>query len=222
MKIAISSLIAGILLCYLGLTVGGLAFFAVWLGISFLITAWGYAFGAAGIYGKQADGQLAFWSVLLHLPYFLFLLSVWHAIRRLNRENAFDRITDDIMIGRRLLVGELPDDIATVVDLTAEFHEPSGLIANINYIALPILDSSVPDLNALNEIIAGLPDGKTYIHCAQGHGRTGLFTAFLLIKRGIVKGPDAALVLLKKKRPALSLTAEQNRYLRKAVADNPE
>jgi len=222
MKIALMSLIAGIFLCYLGMNVGGLALFAVWLGMDFLITAGGYAFGTAGIYGKRANGQLPFWSVLLHLPFFLYLLTTWHTVRWLKRENAFDSITDDIVIGRRLLGWELPNDIVTVVDLTAEFHEQSGMIAKINYLSLPILDGSVPDWNALNKTIANIPVGKTYIHCAQGHGRTGLFTAFLLIRRRVVKDLDGALALLKKKRPALSLTAEQMQFLRKALADQPD
>ena len=31
-----------------------------------------------------------------------------------------------------------------------------------------------------------------YIHCAQGHGRTGLFASLLLLEKGMVTSPEEA------------------------------
>lgn len=214
MRLIIASLTVGTLLIVLGIIQGGWAWLAAWLGISFILTGLGYAFIGAGVYGKRATGRLSFWAMMLHLPFFIYALIVWHAVRRLIRENSYDCITENIIIGRRLLPAEYPEGIDTIIDLTAEFIEPIGLIESVNYIALPILDGSVPAIDALNDALAKIPEGKLYIHCAQGHGRTGLFTSILLIRRGVVSNLDEALALLKAKRPALALTPEQKQFVR--------
>jgi hypothetical protein len=220
MKLIFANLAVGALLFHLGIDNGGAALAVSWIGISFILTGLGYATNNAGIYGKQATGRLPFWAVMLHLPFFIYALIVWHIVRLLIRENAYDRITDNIVIGRRLLAAEYPDGIDIIVDLTAEFIEPAGVIGTAQYIALPILDGSVPESNALNAAIKKIAGGNIYIHCAQGHGRTGLFVSILLINRGVVSNLDEALALLKNKRPALALTPKQKQFVRN-VTENP-
>lgn len=215
MRLIVENLAVGAVLFYLGIVHGGAALPASWLGISFIMTGLGYATNNAGVYGKQATGKFSVWAMIVHLPFFIYTLILWHAVRRLLRENAYDRITENIVIGRRLLAAEYPDGIDTIVDLTAEFIEPAGIIGSVNYIALPILDASVPETDALNAAIEKIGEGNIYIHCAQGHGRTGLFTSILLIDRGVVSNFEEALALLKNKRPALTLTPQQKRFVRK-------
>ncbi len=64
----------------------------------------------------------------------------------------------------------------------------------------------------LNEI-QNYREKNMYIHCAQGHGRTGLFTALLLLERGIVSNVEDALALLQLKRPKLRINKRQMEFL---------
>ena len=52
-----------------------------------------------------------------------------------------------------------------------------------------------------------------YIHCADGHGRTGLFTAALLGKLSLANTPDAALRIIQNQRPGVKLSFAQNQTL---------
>ena len=152
----------------------------LWPALSFLIVAGGYFHFGPRVYGKTPKGVLSPISQLLLLPYLVFLWFVWYIARLVKREPAFDQLTENIVIGRRLLSRELPEDIDHVVDLTCEFTEPKALRA-CSYHSFQILDGFVPpkgELRRWAQHAAGL-SGKLYIHCAEGHGRTGLFAAVL-------------------------------------------
>jgi hypothetical protein len=214
MHLIVGSLLVGVALIYLGFSSRGFAFIAVWLGVNFLLTAVAYASKSARIYGKNTSGRFALWAQLLYLPFFLYTLIIWHIVQRLINEHAYDWITESIIIGRRLVHPEYPVGVVNYVDLTAEFSEPKALIGRLNYISLPILDGGVPDKKALLTAMDKLLAGVTYIHCAQGHGRSGLFAALLLLKQGQVSTIEEALILLKNKRPKLTLTKAQNVFVR--------
>lgn len=213
MKLIIANLLVGASLIYLGLSAGGFGFIASWLGLDFFLTGLGYAGIGARIYGKNDAGRYPIWAVILYFPFFLYTLVAWHLVQSLIKENAYDWITADIVIGRRLSGKESPAGVENYVDLTAEFYEPKSVSKNSNYISLPILDGHVPDIDELNSALDKLSTGVTYIHCGQGHGRTGLFTALLLAKRCEVTTPEEALILMRKKRPKLSLTSRQKEFL---------
>jgi protein-tyrosine phosphatase len=100
-----------------------------------------------------------------------------------------------------------------VVDLTAEFYEPKAVIENVVYISLPVLDGHIPNSHLLKAVLDRLSDSVIYIHCGQGHGRSGLVAALLLARRGDAATPEAAIALLKSKRPKLGLTAIQYEFL---------
>ena len=213
LKLTIACSLVGIALIYLGLTSSGLGQLSAWLGLGFCLTGLGYRKQDARIYGKQQSGQFPLWSTLLYCPFFLYTLAIWHLVQLLIKENAFDWILPDIVIGRRLAGKKQPEDIVNYVDLTAEFYEPKHVIEKYHYVSLPILDGSVPEIDRLTNAIDSLSPGITYIHCGQGHGRTGLFTAILLYRRGEVATLDEALALLKSKRPKLSLTQQQRQFV---------
>jgi hypothetical protein len=214
MNLILANFIVAISLVFVGFANGGLTILAAWLGLGFLFTGFGYANRYALIYGKKKSGAFPFWSLIIFLPFFLYALVIWHFVQLLIRENAFDWITENLVIGRRLSGSEYPVGIDNFVDLTAEFWEPRAIVNKYNYVSLPILDGEVPSLEQINASLALLKDGKTYIHCGQGHGRTGLFAAMLLLKQGIVLTPDEAIALLKSRRPKLTLTAKQKQFLR--------
>jgi hypothetical protein len=209
-----ANLLVGISLIFLGFLNGGFCLIAGWLGLGFMLTSLGYAGIDAGIYGKKDSGQYPVWSIIIYLPFFLYTLMIWHLVQLFISENAYDRVTENIIIGRRLCQLEYPEGVENYVDLTAEFYEPKAVIENVNYIFLPILDGDIPDVQKLNAVFDKLSNGITYIHCGQGHGRTGLFAALLLARRGKVSTLEEALALLKSKRPKLSLTAKQKAFVR--------
>lgn len=217
MKLIIANLLVGISLIYLGLSSSGFGLIAAWLGLDFFLTGLGYAGIGARIYGKKESGRFPVWAIILYLPFFLYTLAAWHLIQLMIRENAYDWVTADIVIGRRLSGKEYPEGVQNYVDLTAEFYEPKSVIENFNYISLPILDGHVPDIDKLNLALDKLSNGITYIHCGQGHGRTGLFTALLLATRGEVSTLEEALALLRSKRPKLVVTSKQKEFVRKVI-----
>lgn len=217
MKLIIANLLVGISLIYLGFSGSGFGLLAAWLGLDFFLTGLGYAGLGARIYGKKESGRFPVWAIILYLPFFLYTLAIWHLVQLMIRENAYDRVTANIIIGRRLCNKTYPEGVENYVDLTAEFCEPKSVIENFNYISLPILDGHVPDIDKLNFALDKLSNGITYIHCGQGHGRTGLFAALLLARRGEVSTLEEALALLRRNRPKLSLTSKQNEFVRTII-----
>ena len=202
-----------------------LAFYAFTSGGWFLLLAWpAISFGVIGlahltfghrVFGKRPDGSMAFASVAILFPYLLYLWGVWHIIRLLSREPAHNTLVDGVLIGRRLLAAELPAGTQTVVDLTSEFPEPSALRSVSNYVAAPILDASVLPPESLADLASQIATAETplYIHCAQGHGRTGLVAALFLLARGDADTPDTAIEMIQSSRPLVGLNGVQRASL---------
>ncbi len=176
----------GLLLMAVGFYEGGWMLVVVWLGGDFLVLGIAHARGAHRVLGKRPDGSLPFWSWVVFLPLLLYTSAVWQILRLISREAAHNVVNNSLVVGRRLLPGELSGEFANYVDLTAEFSEPRAIRASSGFLSFPILDGSAPDSKALREFVHRLRPGKTYIHCAQGHGRTGLFALAVLLKSGVV------------------------------------
>ncbi len=83
-----------------------------------------------------------------------------------------------------------------------------------------MLDAGSRPPESLAHIVRELAevDGPLFIHCAQGHGRTGLIAALLLIARGTAADPDGALKLIQASRPSVSLNRVQRFALHDAAA----
>ena len=182
----------------------------LWPAVSFGVVALGYLHFGPIVYGKSSRGILSPFSQLILLPYLLYLWSVWYALRLVKREPAFNQLTDSVLIGRRLLSHELPDNINHVIDLTCEFSEPNAL-RSTSYHLFPILDGFVPSPNQLREWVHEVAalSGNVFIHCAEGHGRTGLFAAALLLATGHSNTPADAIQFIRSKRPMVRLGHRQ-------------
>ena len=181
----------------------------LWPAISFGIVAVGYLFFGPKVFGKS-EGVLSTLNTILLLPYLLYMWSVWYLVRFVKTETAYDQLTESIYIGRRLLSHEFPDFVDHVIDLTCEFTEPKPL-RNADYHSFQILDGFAPQTAQLKQWIANTANlnGNIYIHCAEGHGRTGLFAAALLVQLGNFTSVDDALEFVKSKRPLVRLGARQ-------------
>jgi protein-tyrosine phosphatase len=179
-----------------------------------LLMSAGYAGLGPGIYFKTRDGRIPFWARLLHYPIVLTSGTEYLLKAAFSKENAYDRVGDDLILGRRPRPNEFPEGVANCVDLAAEFGEPQAIRESTNYVNLPVLDGDVPTQDALRTAIASLVPGTTFVHCAVGHGRTGVFALALLAERGRVKSYEEGIGLLKGVRPGIDLNAKQEAFVR--------
>jgi protein-tyrosine phosphatase len=200
----------GILFCIMGATLAAYAVFsrgiwlmALWPAASIITIGIGYLLLGPSVFGKQPDGSMSRWSLALLLPYLFFTWGVWHVARLIKREDPYNELVPGVLIGRRLLASELPSDIDMVVDLTSEFPEPRAIRSRSTYLSFPILDGSVPSTDQLASVLEELckQSSTIYIHCAEGHGRTCLVAAGLLLMKGITVGPDDAIRRVQSCRP---------------------
>lgn len=184
-----------------------------WASLSFAIVASAYIGILPRAFFKGSNGVIPVWSKLLNLPFLLYTCMIWHIYRLLSNESATNKVSDELVIGRRLLAKEVTEDYDSYVDLTAEFDEPRELREKPSYISFPILDASVPSLKDLISLLDNIENKKLFVHCAQGHGRTGLIALALLLRKGIVQDVSEGVAHLQECRPALNLNRNQIEYL---------
>lgn len=203
----------GLVLVVLGVAERGWFLPAVWLGGDFLVLGVAHGRGLHRVFGKRSDGTMPLWSRLAFLPLLIYTTMVWHFIRLLSRESPSNAVTGNLVVGRRLLAFEVEGDFNNFVDLTAEFTEPSAIRRSPAYCSFPILDGAAPTPEALRAAVASLRPGRTYIHCAQGHGRTGLFALAVLLSSGVARSVDEGMRMLLAVRPAIRLSRDQRRCI---------
>jgi len=214
MRYATLLTILGLALTFFGLRMGPWGFLLLWAGLDFLLLGIAHMRGAHGVFGKRVDGTLPIWSWALYLPLLAYTVAVWHLLRLLSREARTNRVSEQLVVGRRLLPGEMPDSFANYVDLTAELQEPRAFRELPGYLAFPVLDASAPTPSELRSVVSRLRAGPTFVHCAQGHGRTGLFALAVLLSSGGVRDVEEGLSLLASARPAICLNPEQLECIR--------
>jgi hypothetical protein len=197
----------------LAIRMGWFGFPLFWLGANFLILAGAYLTRAHRVFGKTPTGTLPLWSWCAFFPYLIYASVVWNLARILSREQSTNQVTDNLVVGRRLLTKELVGDCANYVDLTTEFQEPCEIRRSSAYISFPILDAGAPKPESLRKAVASLKPGKTFVHCAQGHGRTGLFALAILITTRVGTSVEDGLKLLQDARPGIRLNKEQLRCI---------
>ncbi|MCZ6691571.1 MAG: tyrosine-protein phosphatase [Planctomycetota bacterium] len=197
-----------------------LGWLLAWAGLSFTLVGLGYLSFGARVYGKRRDGTMAGVSRLALLPYLLFLTVIWRMARLVQREPPYHDLCDGVSIGRRLLAAEFPVKFTSVIDLTCEFPEPGRIREMEGYRCFPILDASAPADADLRDLLAELAEieGALYIHCAEGHGRTGLVAASLLLERGLATGVEEAIRMVQERRPKVRLNREQTDALERFFA----
>ena len=204
-------LFLGLILVAIGLVQRGWALLAVWLGADFVAVGIAHVIGCHRIFGKRSDGSLPFWSWVLFLPWLILTHVIWRGIFWLSGEVAQNAVTDDFVVGRRLPPHEVKGEFDNYVDLTSEFAEPLAIRKMKGYRSFPILDGSAPKPEELRRFLAELPKGRTFVHCAQGHGRAGLCALAWMLQTGKVNTVDEGLAKLRAVRPWIGLNAGQRR-----------
>ena len=207
----------GIVLVVFGLVERGWFLVMAWFGCDFLVLGIAHGRGLHRVFGKRADGTLPLWSWLVFLPLLIYTAVVWHLV--FSREPARNAVSDQLVIGRRLLSFEVEGQFDNFVDLTAEFSEPSSIRGASSYRSFPILDGAAPTPEALREVVTSLRPGRTFVHCAQGHGRTGLFALAVLLHSGVVRSVEDGLRMLTAVRPAIRLNRVQLRCIQVYARD---
>jgi protein-tyrosine phosphatase len=211
MKYGILFLLLGGLLGYYGVLLGGWGWFLFWPAASFSVVALGYLGLGARVFGKRADGTIAGFTLLVLFPYFLYTWTTWHLSRLLRNEDCYNEVSPGLYVGRRALAGELPTDVRAVADLTAEFPEPREVREGRHYMCLPTLDASVADGAEFRELVEEVlrAPGPVYVHCAEGHGRSGTVAAAVLLTKGLASDVEDAVAQLRKARPGVRLNGQQ-------------
>jgi len=207
-------MILGVSMLTVGVLEGGLLYLLAWLGVNFCALSVGHIVGSAAVLGKNRTGAIELWSWIVFLPLHLYTMGVWHVYRMLSTESPFNQVTDDLIIGRRLLADEVGFSVESYIDLTAEFPEPPLLRRSPTYVSYPILDGSIPKRSELNIMFSALKGKSLFIHCAQGHGRTGLVAAAYMIFSEKVSNSDEAISVLQNVRPGIRLSGEQKTFLK--------
>ncbi len=203
----------GLSLIALGLVERGWCLLLLWLGLDFVTLGIAHAAGAHRVFGKRANGSLPLWSWSIFFPLLIYTSGVWHLIRLFSREPSQKTITDGLVVGRRLLPSEVEHTGDHYIDLTAEFAEPRKIRESSGYRSFPILDGAAPSPEALAEAVDRLGRGKIFIHCAQGHGRTGLFALAVLLKSAKTRTVEEGLRMLQEARPGIRLNRAQRRCI---------
>src|SRR6476659_4784677 len=87
----------------------------VWLGIDFVVLGIAHIKRAHNLFGKRHDGSLPLWSWIAFLPLLLYTFAVWRLSILLSREPAQNKVTDELVIGRRLLPHEVQGEFLNYI-----------------------------------------------------------------------------------------------------------
>jgi protein-tyrosine phosphatase len=199
---------------WVGGWIGGLL---LWPALSAAALSAAYCGLGPRVFGKQADGTLASWSLSLLLPYLLLVWLVWHVWRWFNRDPAMHEVSPGLWVGRRPLAGELPANLGLVVDLTSEFPAAPGVSRGRDYLILPMLDAAATgDESEFLELVLAVANYRkpVLVHCALGHGRSAVTAAAVMLARGLVADPAEAEARLRAARPGVELRPAQRALLR--------
>lgn len=190
----------------------GMWWLFLWPAISLFVVSAGYFWGTAYLFGKRHDGSRSVLASVVLLPYTIVAHVVWRAQCLLIREAAFHVVNDKLIVARRLFGHEMPDDVEALLDLTSEFRDPAAIRAHPGYRCLPILDGGSISAEELVSALRNLkpsPGKRVLIHCANGHGRTGMAGAAWLILHGYATTANEAVARLQHVRPGVKLKMGQ-------------
>ena len=205
----------GLLLVIAGTVERDWAWLAVWLGCDLIALGYAHAKGVQGIFGKRPDGTLPLWAWFAFFPVLGYTLIVWHLHRIFSRKPPWSVITEQLVVGRRLLASELDGEFDNYVDLTAELTEPSAIRRLPAYRSFPILNDAAPSPEALRVAIRSLKPGRTFVHCGRGYHRSALFALAMLLTSGVAHDVVDGLRMLTAARSGMRLKRPQYKCIQR-------
>jgi protein-tyrosine phosphatase/membrane-associated phospholipid phosphatase len=211
-KLAAYYAVAAMLLAVAALYSGGAVLWLCWVALALGLVAFIYLVpGAAGFQKRNGRHSLAV--TLLLAPY---IAGAWLNSRWWTRHRPQpDKIFDNVWLGRLPTRDEMAaGPFAALCDLTAELPAPRG---NWHYAGLPWLDLVPPDATQLEEVAQRIEalraNGPVLVCCALGYSRSACALAAWLLLSGRVQSVEAALLLLREKRPQVVLGAAHRAVL---------
>jgi len=213
-RFAVSIGVMGCLFVWLAANIGGWGWLLLWPAAAFIAVGLAYAGVGERVFAKR-DGEISLFRKAVLWPWLGLQKATWRLQGLLQKEAPFHEIDERIYLGRYPSSG-VPADVSLVVDMTAEFDAPR-LPAGVEYFNLATLDACSPSIDELADLIDRLAEhrGRTYVHCASGHGRSGTVCAGLLMRQGHADGVDEAEAYLREIRPGVGLSVGQRRTLEK-------
>ena len=228
-----------IVLGILGLVLGGLA---TSQAVDDGSQGWGIAaveaYGAisllalAGAHGSRSAGasvedltSRAGWGLLVRaalLPYSVVAASTLAVSSLLVREDLMNAIAPGLFLGRLPFPWERgrlkAAGVSAVLSLCWEFTSVVT-VPGIATVSIPILDGCPPTRRQFRETVERVErwrdEGRVVlIHCAQGHGRSAIVAAAVLIRLGLARDTDEALSRIRTSRPRANPSPAQIAALR--------
>jgi hypothetical protein len=201
-------------------TRGGWWLLCLWPSLSFLLVSLGYSLGLVDVFGKRPCGTRQKAIGVVQLPYPILARIAWELQTRFSGEQSWHAIGDSLIISRRLRAHEMPEGVATWVDLTCELVDPPSIRCLSGYRCIPVLDACAILPDTLVNLVRSLPspsDGLLVIHCALGHGRSAQLAAAWMVCHGIAKDSSDAISLIRAARPGIGLRKCQRKSLEEAA-----
>lgn len=190
-------------------------FLLLWPFFTMVVVFFAYLTNDPSIFGKDINtGKINRGYFVLFLPFFLVSWGCWYLVSKRSDEPVYSNVDDNVYLGRYDPNGaSIPHSKEVLIlDFTCEFSEPKILVEKATYKCFPVLDGFYPSNPADYEdaliAVYNWP-GPIYLHCAQGHGRSGAFAAVLLAMRTGSSSLEEALHRLKGIRPGVGLEAKQ-------------
>ncbi|MEZ6142260.1 MAG: dual specificity protein phosphatase family protein [Zavarzinella sp.] len=202
--------------------IGWWAILPFYFASSFIFLSGTYACSSPKLLGKRVNGGRTVLGFLLFAPYFLLNTVAFGLYRRLSNEQAFVQVLPNLYFGRWLSSEEY-QDWTLVVDLACEFTAPVSVRSRSGYRSLPVLDATPPTFEELqlvvNWIAQSVVDGKVYVHCALGHGRSACVVIAYLLNIGVVTSVKEGVLHLTALRPGVRLHPSQRQILSRLVQE---
>lgn len=189
----------------------GFAWLFLWPALSFALVSLAYSFLGPTIFRKSASGAHPWLTALLFGPYQFLCWLGWLFLKHKQGKNHWHEVAPNVFLGRRASDTELPPDTGLVIDLTCELATLQKDTPGRRYICLPTLDATAPDPNALASLLDEVKhfEGKIFVHCAAGYGRSATVVASLFLQKGLASSVEEAEEKLKKIRAGVRLQQEQ-------------
>lgn len=169
----------------------------VWPVINFSLLSFAYCFNKPSLILAKSDQHFSLLLLVLNLPWLMLTWGIFRIQILLSKEDFCNRIgSSNIWISSKPISQKQVLDFDLIIDLTAEFLPFSSSVETIcipNLDGMPLSNCQIP--NATSK------ETKILVHCANGHGRSALFTTKLLMSFSYTSNYSESLKLIKNSRP---------------------
>lgn len=200
---------------------GVAAWLSGWTAISGSVMGAAYLFRRPGWVAGKSNGELNPFLVLVNAPWLALTYLAGWIQAKLSKESPWDRIGETNVTISRYPFGldDWNGDFDLVVDLTCELPSSAKRIRGARYESFPNLDG-VPLVENGDELVSEREE-RILVHCAQGHGRSAIFTSRLLVRLGWVESLDEGLHLIRRSRPKAVPSPRRRKHSLAMETENP-